>query len=115
MDALSEMTHGLADGHPTETDLSDFVPSEGDLILAAMYTHDRARALAVVEPPASTALVAAVAPPMTLLDRFEQLRPGRQMLVAALGAALLVAGVGWVMSGLFGTKAATVVATAAAV
>jgi hypothetical protein len=111
MDALSENSTSL------DPDLS---PGPGDLVLAALWHWERPTIgadLAAATPPAPRALAqpAGSPPPPTLRDRFEQLRPGHQMLVAALGAALLVAGVGWVVSGLFGTKAAALAATAATI
>jgi hypothetical protein len=113
MDSLSDVSHSLSDGHTTEDDLSEFAPTEAHLIIAALYSDDRARALARAKPAPSTALAApaAASPPMTLLDHFEALRPAHQIIVSAVVAAVIVASLGWVI-GCLGTKAVGAAAAA---
>ncbi|MGO9835532.1 MAG: hypothetical protein ACLP1X_15095 [Polyangiaceae bacterium] len=115
MDSLSDVSHSLSEAHTDEsTDLlAGLEPREGDLIVSALYFHDRARALASVKPAPSTALAApaAASPPMTLLDHFEALRPAHQIIVSAVVAAVIVASLGWVI-GCLGTKAVGAAAAA---
>jgi hypothetical protein len=90
---------------------AEFAPEPGDLILAALWHYDSGHPGLGIEPavPAqSTALAPppSAAPPKTLVDRFEALRPAHQALILAAASALVFAGVGWILGASFGMKAA---------
>jgi hypothetical protein len=91
MDAISEAS----------TELADFTPETIDLETIVLYGF----AGEPVASPASTALALSAPLPLALRERFERLSQIEQAAVLALGAALLVAGLGWAIGAAAGKAA----------
>lgn len=107
MDSISQSQHSL---------LELFSPEPGDLVFAALISHDHALfnpfgiEAPVVIPPTSTAL-ATVPAPMTLLARLGALPSWQRGLLAA-GAGLVLVYAFAAVVGVVGVKAAAVTAAA---
>lgn len=112
MDSISESTTSLADSAPDAADL-DAVMQYGfgadGLLGTPSNMPEPSTAFAMA--PTRSALARPTTSPPTLMQRFENLSQAEQAAVLAIGAALLLAGIGWAF-GLGVTKAASIGAAA---